>query len=71
MNRIRQPDDKVHVKVVIIGDSGVGKTSIAQRFVDDTFHDNTSSSVGGEYDTEFKSTSSCFLAVLFNGQSSD
>ncbi|XP_056010295.1 uncharacterized protein LOC130051744 isoform X2 [Ostrea edulis] len=49
MSRVKQPDDNIYVKVVIIGDSNVGKTSIAQRFVDDTFHEHTSNSVGASY----------------------
>lgn len=49
MNRPRQCDDNIYVKVVIIGDSGVGKTSVAQRFVDDTFYDYTPASVGASY----------------------
>ncbi|XP_052673163.1 uncharacterized protein LOC128155482 [Crassostrea angulata] len=35
--------------VVIIGDSGVGKTSIAQRFAQDSFSENTAMSVGAGY----------------------
>lgn len=43
-----QYDDNLPVKVVIIGDSGVGKTAITQRFVDDTFSETTAMSVGGK-----------------------
>lgn len=43
-----QYDDNLPVKVVIIGDSGVGKTAITQRFVDDTFSETTAASVGGK-----------------------
>ena len=42
-----QHDDNLPVKVVIIGDSGVGKTAIAQRFVDDTFSEKAAMSIGG------------------------
>lgn len=49
MSRPGLQDDKFCVKVVIIGDSGVGKTSIAQRFAQDSFSENTASSVGAGY----------------------
>lgn len=48
MSRPGLQDDKFCVKVVIIGDSGVGKTSIAQRFAQDSFSENTAMSVGGK-----------------------
>ena len=39
-------------KIVLIGSSGVGKTAVVQRFVDDYFGDDFQSTVG----VEFKST---------------
>nr|XP_022322847.1 ras-related protein Rab-33-like [Crassostrea virginica] len=44
-----QYDDNLPVKVVIIGDSAVGKTAITRRFVDDTFSETTAMSVGAGY----------------------
>lgn len=34
------------VKVVMVGEAGVGKTSIAKRFVEDTFSSNYTSTIG-------------------------
>lgn len=39
----------VESKVVIIGESGVGKTSISIRYVEDTFIDGRPSTVGATY----------------------
>ena len=36
-------------KVVLLGDSGVGKSSIALRYVQDTFSDNYDVTIGGAY----------------------
>ena len=35
-------------KVILTGDSGVGKTNILSRYVNDTFSDSTKSTVGVE-----------------------
>ncbi|CAL6004048.1 Rab-like_protein [Hexamita inflata] len=37
------------IKLTIIGDTQVGKTSIALRYVDDTFHNNIVSTNGGQF----------------------
>ena len=37
------------VKVVLIGESGVGKTSIISRFIHDTFNQNEVTSLGASY----------------------
>ncbi|KAJ8041985.1 Ras-related protein Rab-22A [Holothuria leucospilota] len=37
------------VKVCLLGDSGVGKSSIVQRFVTDTYHDNISPTIGASF----------------------
>lgn len=42
-------EQKLEAKVVLIGNSGVGKTSIALRFKDGTFSDNPSATVGASY----------------------
>lgn len=37
------------VKVVLVGDSAVGKSSILSRFVDDQFHDTLLSTIGVDF----------------------
>ena len=37
------------VKLVLLGDSGVGKSSLLQRFVNDTFEESTDSTMGASY----------------------
>ena len=39
----------IHTKVVLLGDSGVGKTSITSRFVSDTFQQELDSTMGATY----------------------
>jgi Ras-related protein Rab-1A len=36
-------------KVVILGDSGVGKSALMLRFADDTFNDSFVSTIGVDY----------------------
>ena len=40
------------LKVVIVGDSGVGKTNIIRRYVSDTFSDDSKATVGVEFFTK-------------------
>ena len=49
MNAFRQ--EKVF-KVVFIGDSAVGKTSIVMRFYRNVFHEESDSTVGSNYVTK-------------------
>ena len=42
-------DYKYNFKFIVIGSSGVGKTAICQRLVDDTFYEETPSTIGVEY----------------------
>lgn len=39
----------IDAKIVLLGDSGVGKSSIAQRYVQNTFNDNYDVTIGGAY----------------------
>ena len=39
-------------KVVLVGESGVGKTSIISQFVDQTFQDDQQSTTGGSFSTK-------------------
>ncbi|OHT06359.1 GTP-binding protein ypt1 [Tritrichomonas foetus] len=38
-----------YAKVVLLGESGVGKTSIASRYVEDSFNDDQASTIGASY----------------------
>ena len=38
-------------QIVLVGESGVGKTSLQRRFTDATFNDNTSGAPGDEFRT--------------------
>ena len=46
---IIKPQTIIDAKVVLLGDSGVGKSSIAQRYVMDTFSENYDVTIGGAY----------------------
>ena len=48
-----------NVKLVLLGDQGVGKSSIALRFVRGEFTENSEATIGGEY-MYFQSLSSLF-----------
>ena len=37
------------IKIVVIGDSGVGKTNLIKRFISGTFDENTKATVGVEF----------------------
>ena len=39
----------IEAKVVLLGDSGVGKSSIAQRYCKDIFPDSHDVTIGGAY----------------------
>lgn len=36
-------------KIILIGDSGVGKTCVLSRFTDDTFHEVYASTIGIDF----------------------
>lgn len=45
------------LKLVVVGDSGVGKTSIVVRFCDDKFSEGTASTIGVDFKTKFMTIS--------------
>ena len=38
-----------HKKIVVVGDSAVGKTSIVARYINDTFYPNNESTIGAAF----------------------
>ena len=46
---IIEPQTILEAKIVLLGDSGVGKSSIAQRYCRNTFSDNYDVTIGGAY----------------------
>ncbi len=42
----------LQVKILLVGDSGVGKSSILTRFVDNTFSDNFFNTIGVDFKTK-------------------
>lgn len=46
---INRPKNNSEVKIVFLGDAGVGKSSIAQRYCYNKFSDNYEVTIGGVY----------------------
>jgi GTPase SAR1 family protein len=44
-----KPQTIIDAKIVLLGDSGVGKSSVAQRYCKDTFSENYDVTIGGAY----------------------
>ena len=44
-----KPVRKIQRKVIIIGEGGVGKTTLLQRSVNDTFIDSTKMTIGADF----------------------
>jgi len=42
-------DDIIEAKVILLGDSGVGKSSIATRYCKDLFNEQHDVTIGGAY----------------------
>jgi Ras-related protein Rab-18 len=42
----------IRIKLLLIGDSNVGKSSIIKRFVDDEFNENLPATIGMDYDVK-------------------
>jgi small GTP-binding protein len=51
--KLREPRYDSTIKCVFIGDAGVGKSSIIERYVNDTFSVVTSTTVGVDYFTKY------------------
>jgi GTPase SAR1 family protein len=52
-------DDINSYKIILVGDSGVGKSCIVQQFVENNVEDKVASTVGCEYVSLFSSVC-CF-----------
>lgn len=46
---IKKPVPEIKVKILMLGESGVGKSSILNRFTDDKFNPNFYTTLGVEY----------------------
>ena len=55
--------DEVVLKIVLIGEAGVGKTSIISNFIDNRFDSNIQSSIGAS----FSSKTLSFKFGIFSG----
>lgn len=42
-------DEERHLKVVFLGNSGVGKTTVIQRYVEENFNENPEATVGSMF----------------------
>lgn len=49
MTSMRPPNKSTLLKVVILGDGGVGKTSVVTRFVSNHFDENNLHTIGVEF----------------------
>ena len=52
MSREIKPEDIKVCKVVLLGESSVGKTCIITRFIDDIFYENIMTTTGASYATK-------------------
>ena len=46
---IKKPVPEIKVKILMLGESGVGKSSVLNRFTDDKFNPNFYTTLGVEY----------------------
>ena len=55
------------IKIVVIGDSGVGKTNLIKRFISGTFDENTKATVGVEFISKsYKTNNHIFKIELWD-----
>eukprot|EP00826_Nyctotherus_ovalis_P012397 TRINITY_DN13274_c0_g1_i1.p1 TRINITY_DN13274_c0_g1~~TRINITY_DN13274_c0_g1_i1.p1 ORF type:complete len:233 (+),score=35.87 TRINITY_DN13274_c0_g1_i1:75-773(+) len=57
-------EDKVEVKMILLGDSGVGKSSISTRYSKNTFREEHEVTIGGSYFQKHLVTSNGTIAKL-------
>ncbi len=50
-------DDPIITKILVVGDSNVGKTSIIQRFINKSFNSNQPPTIGCDFATKVIKTS--------------
>lgn len=55
---------EINAKLVLIGDTSVGKTSLISRFVNDSFSDVLENTVGGVFST--RAVQACGSSIRFN-----
>ena len=42
-------NDLLPIKIILLGDTGVGKSSIIKRYIEDSFEENLSSTIGSNF----------------------
>lgn len=52
INNINNDSKKIHIKCVLLGDSGVGKTSIMERYIRNSFNPNSQTTLGAMFFTQ-------------------
>ena len=58
--------DDFKLKIVVVGDSGVGKTNLIRRFIQDDFQSNSKSTVGVEFFSKsFKMNDNVFKIEIY------
>ena len=62
---VKKGPKEVEAKVVLLGDAGVGKSSIAMRFTKSTFSENYEVTIGGAYFQSQIDTSNNTLVKLY------
>ena len=50
--RIKSIKGQINIKIIIVGDTATGKTSIIKRYIDNTFSENTRSTIVSEFSTK-------------------
>jgi Ras-related protein Rab-3C len=61
--KLNEPHFDSAVKCLLIGDAGVGKSSILERYVNNTFVNNNLSTVGVDYFTKYVRLENCVIKL--------